>query len=399
MQAVDFRPDCPGQLVPTVAGVKAFVPDRCLRRLDLDANTIMTYGQAEGALGDLRGCTRRLVNPHYLGVPLLRREAILSSRIEGTITTPEQLVLLEAAAGSGIPAAKTSDSETREVLNYVTAMHRGLGLLGELPICLRLLREVHATLMEGVRGGRDRLGEFRDTQNWIGRKGDPIQLARFVPPPIAEMNTALADFEEYLNTDLDMPLLVKLALAHYQFETIHPFRDGNGRIGRLLIPLLLCKHRALPEPLLYLSSFFERHYDAYTGLLLRVSQTGDWLSWVRFFLEAVRECASDAAGRAEQLIALRAKWHAQFQSARSSALLMKLIDRLFQAPGISIKQAQECLGVTYTAAWWSIRKLVEANVLIQVPGMKKNQLFFAPDIIRLIDQAEATQPAADEQSA
>jgi Fic family protein len=338
------------------------------------------------------------VTPYLVWSPLLHREAILSSRIEGTITTPEQLVLLEAASKAGQPK-RSHSTDTQEVLNYIKAMYFGLNRLKELPVCLRLMREIHAQLLTGVRGERERPGDFRNVQNWIGvHQDDPIERARFVPPPVAEMQAALSDFEVYLNANLDMPLLVKLALVHYQFETIHPFRDGNGRIGRLIIPLLLCSHKQLQDPLLYLSSFFEAHNDAYVRLLLRVSQTGDWLSWVKFFLQAVVECSIEAAELVEGLLRLRAGWHERFQAARNSALLLKLIDHLFKEPAISIPEARQLLGVTYTAAWWSVKKLMEGKILVQVGDDKKNRLFFAPEIMNFMRDVRRVPAAAGQVS-
>lgn len=401
MQDADFTELAPGTLVPTSKGPRAFVPHPLLRHLQLDVPTTKAYGDAERALGHLRGATQRLVLPYLVWSPLLHREAILSSRIEGTITTPEQLVLLEARSKSR-QAPQEPSRDTREVLNYIDAMYHGLRRVSEnFPICLRLIREIHEKLLTGARGERERPGEFRNVQNWIGvHQDDPIEKARFVPPPVAEMQTTLADFEEYLNTDLDMPLLVKLALIHYQFETIHPFRDGNGRVGRLLIPLLLCSHKQMQDPLLYLSSFFERNNDTYVRLLLRVSQTGDWLAWVRFFLTAVKECSIEGAQLVEGLLRLRAEWHERFQAARNSALLLKLIDNLFKGPAISISEAKTFLGVTYTAAWWSFKKLEEAGILVPANVGKKNRMYYAPAILNFMrdvaDVSEPRHPESDE---
>jgi Fic family protein len=383
VQAADFTASSPGRLVPTIAGALAFVPDPVPRLLEIDLPTAGLLAKAASALGRLTGATPRLMNPFLVGSPLLHREAIISSRIEGTITTPEELVLLEAA-GPPRASASPGDEDTREVRNYIAAMQHGLQRLAELPVCLRLVREIHAELLRGVRGERERPGEFRDTQNWIGTRGDSIEAARYVPPPVAEMHTALNDLEQYLNLDTDLPLLVKIALVHYQFEAIHPFRDGNGRIGRLIVPLLLCHHGDMREPLLYLSAFFERCKEQYSDLLLRVSQKGDWLAWVRFFLRGVQESADEAIKQVEGLVALRERWHRQFQRARGTALLQKLIDHLFSVPAITIGDAAKVLEITPAAAAHNVRKLVGAGILNELTGRKRGQVFVAGEILAFL---------------
>jgi Fic family protein len=327
--------------------------------------------------------------------PLLHREAILSSRIEGTITTPQDLVLFEVSGASG--ASKDSRVEdAKEVANYISAMQHGLRPLKELPVCLRLLREIHGELLKGVRGERERPGEFRDGQNSVGNPGQPIAAARFVPPPVPEMMECLDAFERYVNRRLepdDHPPVIELALVHYQFETIHPFRDGNGRIGRLLMPLLLCCRGRMPEPLLYLSSYFERNREQYMDLLLRVSQKGDWDSWLHFFLSGVIDCAEEAVRQAERLLTLRDQYHRQFQSARSSALLQKLIDNLFQAPAITIGQASKVLHVTPAAAAYNIAKLEKAGILEEVMKRRKGKIFLARGILALLQDSVGSKTA------
>jgi len=361
--------------------------------VDLDTPTVRLLARAENALGRLAGTTAREVNPYLVGSPMLHREAILSSRIEGTITTPEQLVLVQAGAETGKPVVK--DDDTQEVLNYMSAMFRGLERMKEIPICLRLIREVHAELMTGVRGDRERPGEFRTEQNSVGAKGDDsIAAARFVPPPVPEMTTALGEFETYLNrepSDEDDPVLIRLALTHYQFETIHPFRDGNGRVGRLLIPLLLCSYGRLDSPVLYLSAFFEKNRERYVDLLLYVSQTGNWKPWIDFFLRGVLESAEEGTQQASDLLALRLSYHRKFQTGRSSALLIRLVDRLFQTPSITISAAAKLLEVTPQAASNNINKLVDAGILREVTGKRRGQVFLANQIMRFVyDRPESS---------
>lgn len=398
MQASDFTTLSPGRLIPTIDGAVAFVPSPLPKELVLGGATVRHLSRANHALGELSGVARLLKNPYLLGSALLRREAILSSRIEGTRTSSEQLALFEA--GASIEGDRDRE-DALEVLNYVRAMEKGLSRLPKLPVSLRLIREIHAVLMRGVRGHRDRPGQFRDTQNWIGRRDSTIHDARFVPPPVAEMHAALDDFEKYIHlephggdrgftaADEDptlSPLLVRLALVHYQFETIHPFRDGNGRLGRLLMPLLLISHGRLRSPLFYLSSYFERQRDTYYDLLLKVSQRGEWIEWVDFFLLGVEESARDTVARADALLRLRDTWRSQFETARSSALLHKLIDRLFEMPAIRISDAASLLRITPASASANIKKLVSAKIVEERTGRKRDQVFIAMDILRLIDR-------------
>lgn len=382
MKAEDFDSDAPGTLVPTTHGVQAFVPNAIPRNPSLPPHTVLLLAEAESAVGRLGGTIAREFNPYLVGSPLLHREAILSSRMEGTITTPEQLLLLEAEADTKGRKAQ-GDEDTQEVLNYVRAMQHALDRLQELPVSLRLIREIHRVLLEGVRGERHEPGEFRTSQNFIrGPRSEKIEDARFVSPPVPQMKSGLGDLEEYLHERDPMdPGLVRLAMIHYQFETLHPFRDGNGRVGRLLIPLLMCSWGRLEAPILYVSAFFERHREAYVDLLLRVSQKGDWISWIDFFLRAVAESATEATEQAVALLDLRRRYHRELQKSRASASLLRLIDRLFQSPSITIKQASNVLDMTHQGAANNIHRLEQAGILREVTGQKRNQVFLADEIV------------------
>ena len=396
MEATDFTKDMPGRLVPTIEGALAYVPNPLpgAHDLQIDVPTMRLLALADNALGELKGATQQLVNPWLVASPLLYGEAILSSRIEGTIASPDDVIMLEAGER---PAAQDERrmGDTLEVLNYVRAMRYGLERIGELPLCLRLFRELHSKLLSGVRGAQERPGEFRRSQNWIGPyKGAPISEARFFFFSPDRMHEALEELEECLHAEArrEIPLLIELALLHYQFETIHPFRDGNGRIGRLLIPLILCERNRLPSPLLYVSSFLDRHKEQYCDLMLKVSQTGDWLSWIRFFLTAVKTCCRESIEQARGLMELRDSYHQRLQTARSSALLIKLIDQLFSQPSTRIRAAAELLGVTPAAASNNIRKLVEAGILEKASSRKRNQVFVASEIRRFLrDRNESRQ--------
>ena len=392
MRSEDFGSQSPGRLVPTEGGVDAYVPNPLPPQEGAWSSvaTMRALAKAENALGQLVGTARNdLLNPHLVAAPLIRREAIISSRIEGTYTTPRQLALIEAApereGGKGRRIA--AEDEARKVLNYVRAVEYGFTRLDTLPMSKRLMRELHEILMKGVRGGSERPGQFRDRQNYIAREGDTIHQARFVPPPVAELEQGLDDLERYMHrpqTDESLPLLIDLALVHYQFETLHPFRDGNGRIGRLMVPLILSQRGRLATPLLFVSGYLEQHKRRYMDLLLKVSKEGAWLEWIEFFLDAVRASAVDGANRATRLLVMRQEYVSRVQSARSSALLVKLIDELFHRPSITFGEAAELLGVTPAAANANVRKLQQAGVLTEITGQARNMIFVAQGIVELV---------------
>lgn len=370
--------------MPVQGGAVAFVPEPMPAELSFGSETVRLLDDAGYALGLLNGSAGRLVNPYLVGQPLLRREAILSSRIEGTFTTPEQLVLLEAGVSTDDEDERVT-ADTREVLNYVRAMGRGLELLNTLPVSRRLIREVHAVLLEGVRGGRDLPGEFRKEQNYIGSQHAPIGDARFVPPPVAEMEETLDRWERDLHIEPDpMPPLVRVAVAHYQFEAIHPFRDGNGRLGRLLIPLLLCERGRLSEPLLYMSAYFERHRQDYVDLLLRVSTHGDWESWVAFFLRGVAECARDGQTLTEDLLALCDTYHSSIRKVRSSGLLSTVVDDLFRVPTTTISRVTNLIRKTPATAASVMAKLEKLGIVAETTGRTRNRVYVAREIVSFL---------------
>lgn len=364
----------------------SFVPNPLPPDLPPDSELVRALFDAAYSLAELGTMGRMLPNPHLLIGPFLRREAVLSSRIEGTRASIADLYAYEAGQlpmpGLGPPV---SEAEVREVLNYVAALEYGLQRLSTLPVSLRLMRELHQRLMEGVRGEHATPGEFRRSPNWIGGR-NPSDAA-FVPPPVPEMEGALDAFEKYLHSeDPDNTPLVRLALIHYQFEAVHPFLDGNGRIGRLLISLLLVDWKLLPLPLLYLSAYFERHRDRYCDLLLAVSQRGAWRDWVLFFLQGVAEQSRDASARARRLQDLQAEWRAKVAMVRSSGLLSRLADHLFLSPVITIPQAQKVLGVTYHSAQGNVGRLVDAGILIAGPESPRGKLFVAQEILRILSE-------------
>jgi Fic family protein len=379
MQPGDFQPSRRAHLVRTPADDWAFVPPPLAAELRLTAENVRALSEADRAVGELSGVGAWLPDPYILIGPFLRREAVLSSRIEGTEATLTDLVLFEARA----PAGPRAD-DVREVRNYVTALQLSTDPARQLPLSLRLIRDMHRTLMTGVRGDRATPGEFRRSQNWVGPAGCLLVDATYVPPPVDEMTACLYDLEAYLHSAVALPPLARIAAVHYQFEAIHPFLDGNGRVGRLLVSLLLQEWGLLPKPLLYLSAFFESRRDEYYERLLAVSTEGDWQGWLRFFFEGVSVGSRDVIDRARRLIELREDYHARVQVTRASALLLKLVDHLFESPAIRIGMAQEHLGITFRAASQNVQKLVDAGILHEATGRDRNRVFVAREILALL---------------
>jgi Fic family protein len=378
----DFVPTRRLHLVPIEHGQWAYVPPSLPTEIDLSREAIMAMSAADRAIGALDGIGGWMPNPYLLVQPFLHREAVLSSRIEGTQASLSDLAVFEAAVPApGLPP------DVREVANYVKALEFALAPERDLPISMRLFQRLHEVLMEGVRGQDQRPGEFRTIQNYIGRPGSRIEDASYVPPPPQQMMESLYDFERFLHSPTTLPPLVRLAMTHYQFEAIHPFRDGNGRVGRLLVALLLVEERLISQPLLYLSAFFEAHRGAYYERLSAVSQNGDWDAWIRFFLQAVAEQATDAVERARRLLALRDTYHGRLQAARASALPMKLVDGLFMSPVVTVVGAMHELDVTHRAASLIVDKLVNAEILTPMtPGLARNRLYFAMEILDLLQR-------------
>jgi Fic family protein len=380
MDIETFRRSPAGRLVRAPQGYWAFVPHPLPPGLSFES-LVGQLTDASLALGQLSGIGEMLPNPYLLIRPFVRREAVSSSRIEGTRASLSDLFFFEAAE-----TASPRTPDVPEVYNYVRALEHALERLREFPVSLRLVRETHAILLENVRGGHATPGEFRRSQNWIGPPGCTLQDATYVPPPVDEMKTALDAWEKFLHESSDIPLLVQLALIHYQFEAIHPFLDGNGRVGRLLIPLLLCERGILPRPLLYLSSFFERHREAYYRLLLNVSLKGAWGEWVVFFLRGVHVQARDATRRARQLVGLQTDYRGRLQKVRSSALLTRLVDRLFESPAITISRVAKEMEITFRSAQNNVNKLVHAGILEEVTGRERNRIYLAREILKVLEE-------------
>lgn len=393
MDLTVYTENAPGQLLKQGTGdaaYHAFVPNPLPPDLEFDVGLANALAEASSALGELGGLARALPNPYLFIRPFIRREAVASSRIEGTEANLSDLYIYEADQGvmsSLRPPAMASD--VREVYNYVLALNYGLSRLSDLPLSSRLIREMHELLMGGVRGERETPGQFRRSQNWIGPAGCLLNEATFVPPPADEMQRALADLEQYLHSEEEPHhSLVRLAFIHYQFEAIHPFIDGNGRVGRLLLAVLAVHWGLVAQPLLYLSPYFERHRDRYYELLMGVSTRGAWREWVEFFLTAVTEESADAVRRTKALQDLQAEWRERVTTKRASANLLRLLDGLFESPVLSIPQAQELMGMTYRGAQLNVDKLVGHGILRQIGEASYGRLFIAEGIFAVLGARE-----------
>ncbi len=368
--------DKTGRSVRTADGYSAFVPSPLPPRIEMTWELSRVLSDADRAIGGVAGSGHMLADPQLLIQPLMRREAVLSSRIEGTQASLTDLVAYESAG--------TDPGDALDVSNYVEALNYGLERLERLPLSLRFIREIHEKLMKGVRGGDRAPGEFRRIQNWIGPPGSAVADATYIPPPVAEMHRALDAFEKFIHTSSPLPPLVKTALVHYQFEAIHPFLDGNGRVGRLLIAFVLRAEGVLNQPLLYLSAFFERHRREYYRLLLAVSNRGAWHDWIMFFLRGVAQQARDAGVRIRALIDLRDKYRRSVSGARNAGALQDVVDHLFILPAVSVTSLAKRLNVSYPAAKSSLEKLERAGI-VWPTKQGRETWYFADEIIRTVE--------------
>ena len=376
MREETFTPEAWGRLTRSASGNLAFVPRPAPRALELSRDVVDVLDEASFRLGVLQGIGQRLPNPQLLIGPSLRREAVLSSRIEGTETTLSELYAAEAEQLQLVSAP-----DVREVTNYVEAYTHGLARLSTLPLSLRLIRELHEHLMTGVRGAGRQPGEFRTYQNFIG--GTSEADATYVPPPVPEMRDSLDDFERFLH-DRSLRPLVQAAVMHYQFEAIHPFGDGNGRVGRLLIGVFLAERGVMPEPLLHLSAYFERTRERYYDGLLRVSTHGDWNGWLAYVLVGVAAQAEDSALLAGHLLALQAQYRDTLLTARASSSAMTLLDSLFVNPIVTSATAQAALAATAPTARAAIRTLEQHGILRELTGRRWGRVFQADELLNVI---------------
>ena len=383
MRREDFAEPIQGELVPSSQGPLAFVPASLPPAITWDAGLVNALSRADARLSELSGIGSQLPNPHLLIAPYMRQEAVLSSRIEGTQTNLAGL--FEDELRPTEPSTSAERSDAREVRNYVGAMQFGIERLSTLPLSLRLVRELHSHLMAGVRGGDRNPGEFRKHQNFIGARGSRIETAAFVPPPPDRLRACLDAWEKFLHQRDAMPDLIQCALMHAQFETIHPFADGNGRVGRLLITLFLTERGRLSAPLLYLSAYIESSRSDYYDLLQGVRTRGDWRRWLLYFLSGVEVTARLAAEQAVALLGLRDRYRTHFSG---DGAVLALIDALFENPLTTAKHAAKAISKSDPTARSAIRKLEARGWLRESTGAKWGKVYVANEVMALLQKPD-----------
>jgi Fic family protein len=376
-----------GRYVTQPTGYRAFIPAPLPPDppVQITGELQVFLSQADRALGRLDGSIQTLPHPDLFVFMYVRKEAVLSSQIEGTQSSLQDLLAAEAKI-----LAPDRPKDVDEVVNYVRAMNHGLERLAELPVSVRLIREIHAQLLQGVRGSHLTPGELRTSQNWIGPGGCTLKEAAFVPPPPHEVPQELAELERFLHADTGLPLLIKIGLAHAQFETIHPFLDGNGRIGRLLITFLLCEQRVLLKPVLYLSYFFKRHRQQYYEQLQSVRDAGTWEHWLTFFLRGVAEVSKQATDTARRILSLREAHRLAITDnlGRAAGNGHRVLEHLYEHPIVSVNDVQGLIGTTYPAANDLVGRMAEIGILREFTGQARNRRFMYQSYIELFHDAE-----------
>lgn len=380
-----------GCYVQQPQGFRAFIPKGLPADppIAMDDEMWTLLSQADRALGRLDGSTEILPNPDLFVFMYVRKEAVLSSQIEGTQASLMDVLEFEAEA-----LKPDHPQDVAEVVNYVAAMNHGLTRLKELPVSLRLIREIHEKLLAGVRGGERSPGEFRHTQNWIGPPGCTLATAVYIPPPPHEMQEGLDNLEKFLHDPAPIPVLVKVGVAHAQFETIHPFLDGNGRVGRLLITFLLCEKGILKRPLLYLSYYFKRNRLEYYDRLQAVRDRGDWEGWLRFFLRGVHEVAQEAAAIARQIVNMREEHRDLLgkRLGRASGKALALLETLYFRPIVSVHSVIGAAQLSFANANALVKHFQDLGLLREITGQKRNRRFSYDPYLNLFKDPEVEVP-------
>lgn len=363
-----------GRYVRQAAGYRAFIPSPLPPnpQLVVDAELQSLLSRADRALGRLDGSIQTLPNPNMFVMMYVRKEAVLSSQIEGTQASINDLLKAEAEIYD-----QQMPKDVDEVVNYLSAMNHGIARLNDLPLSVRLIKEIHEKLLKGVRGHQLQPGEIRRSQNWIGPGGSNLNSASFIPPPHEVAPEALSDLEKFLHADDHIPPLIKIGLAHAQFETIHPFLDGNGRVGRLLIAFFLFERRQLMQPVLYLSHYFKQHRQEYYDRLQKTRVEGDWEGWIKFFLKGVGDVAEQATETARQIVSLR-EGHRSIISDRfgnSAGKANKILELLYRRPTVSINNVRDALEISFPNASALVDKFVESGILVEITGQARNRLY------------------------
>lgn len=383
MDSAKFTPIQQKQLVRTLENAWAFVPGKLPPRLDL-ARIALPLASASVAIGELKGAARRLQNPYMLIGPLQRREAMTSSAMEGTITTLGDLVLEEAGA------QPPQGDDAREAFNYVRAIEAATRLLEKLPISHRVIKEAHSILLQGLspaRGAGKRPGQYKLHQNAVGQRGETIQSARYVPPPPQQTQQCMDELEFHINQEHQgaAERLIKLALVHYQFEAIHPFDDGNGRIGRMLITLMAQQSGLLDLPLLHVSAHLEQNKDEYIDRLFAVSTEARWEEWINFFFNAIEKSCSEATAIVDRIILLQSDLRRKAMDAGKSPRLPMIVDALFDKSWTNATEIQKLCKVTFPTAQSDLKTLVQNGLLREMQG-RASKIYFAPEILALSDR-------------
>ncbi|MCA8936584.1 MAG: Fic family protein [Planctomycetes bacterium] len=375
-------PNRSGAYIKQLSGYKAFIPADLppVPAIEIDDELQVLLSQADRSLGRLDGSILTLPNPDLFVFMYVRKEAVLSSQIEGTQSSLQDVLAAEAKILS-----PDQPKDVNEVVNYVEAMNYGLERLTTLPISVRLIREIHEKLMQGVRGSHLTPGELRTSQNWIGPGGSTLNNAVYVPPPPHEVPIKLSQLEKFIHSKSALPLLVEVGLVHAQFETIHPFLDGNGRVGRLLITFLLCQQEVLTKPVLYLSHYFKAHRQEYYERLQAVRDSGDWESWLRFFLRGVVQVSGEATNTARKIIAMRELHRLEITEkfGRAAGNGHRVLEYLYANPIVSVNDVQGRTGTTYPAANSLVGKLVDTGILKEFTGQARNRRFIYDPYIKL----------------
>ena len=366
-------------------GYRAFIPAPLppAPALRIDAKLQRLLSVADLALGRLDGSIQILPNPDLFVLMYVRKEAVLSSQIEGTQSSLQDLLAAEASVFGADPPR-----DVDEVINYVAAMNHGIARLQDLPVSVRLIREIHQRLLHGVRGSALTPGDLRRSQNWIGPGGCTLNEATFVPPPPHEVPEALGRLERFLHEDESLPLLMRIGLAHAQFETIHPFLDGNGRVGRLLITFLLCEKAVLGKPVLYLSYYFKKHRQRYYDLLQAVRDEGAWEDWIAFFLTGVAEVSAQATVTARRILLLREQHRTAVADnlGRAAGNGHRVLEHLYRRPIVSVNEVRDLVATTYPAANELVSRLAGLGILEEMTGQARNRRFRYGPYIRLFHE-------------
>ena len=371
-----------GTFIKQATGYTAFVPRPLPPEppLNIDFETVTLLSKADRCLGRLDGVTEILPNPDLFVAMYVKKEAVLSSQIEGTQAS--LIDVLDIPEASNLQKVR----QVEEVVNYIKAMNYGLERLHDLPLSLRLFKEIHAILLQGVRGSERSPGEFRRTQNWIGAAGCNLATASFVPPPPYEMVQALGELEKYFYTEEEIPPLIKIGLIQAQFESIHPFLDGNGRVGRLLITFWLCQQKILNKPLLYLSYFFKMNRTEYYDRLMDVRLRGAWEEWIKFFLRGVAEVSAEASETAKKILALKENHTVIINNGklRNAANALKLLEKLFGQPIVTVRMVESYLDVSYPTANGLLSELCELGILMTEENKQRTRKYFYTEYVKLL---------------